>query len=60
MMKFKDWMVIREVGTCTGSIANFSLPLFSGGNMVSRTSPPLLLSYDDSKKKKHKKKKKKE
>lgn len=58
MMKFKDWLVIKEVGTCTGSIANFSLPLFSGGNMVSRTFPPLL-GYD-GKKKKHKKKKKKE
>lgn len=58
MMNFKDWLVIREVGTCTGSIANFSLPLFGGGNMVSRTFPPLL-SYD-GKKKKHKKKKKKE
>lgn len=57
MMKFKDWLVIREVGTCTGSIANFSLPLFGGGNMVSRTFPPLL-AYDGKKKKKKKKKKK--
>lgn len=57
MMKFKDWMVIREVGTSTGSIANFSMPLFGGGNMITRTCPPLL-TYDGRKKKKKKKRKK--
>ena len=57
-MKFKDWLVIREVGTCTGSIANFSMPLF-GGEMIGRDFP-LLIGYDGGKKKKHKKKKKKE
>lgn len=53
-MKFKDWY-IKEVGTCTGSIAHFSLPLFGGA--VDRTWPPLI-GYD-GKDKKHKKKKKK-
>lgn len=53
-MKFKEWF-LKEVGTCTGSIANFSLPLFSGA--VDRTFPPLLTF--DGKDKKHKKKKKK-
>jgi len=59
MIKFKDWLLIREVGTCAGSIASFSLPLF-GGSMIDRNWPPLI-GYDGGKhKKKHKKKKKKE
>jgi hypothetical protein len=59
MIKFKDWLIIKEVGTCTGSIASFSLPLF-GGNMVDRIWPSLIGQEDKKHNKKHKKKKKKE
>lgn len=50
-MKFKEWF-IKEVGTSTGCIAHFSLPLFSG--TVDRTWPSLINEKDKKDKKKKK------
>ena len=55
-MKFSEWIKLREVGTSTGDVAGFKLPM---GGMVARTWPTLLTVDDLEKHKKHKKNKNK-
>jgi hypothetical protein len=52
-MKFKEWLDLQEVGTSTGDVAAFKLPI---GGMITRISPTLL-TVDDLEKQKKKKKK---
>lgn len=53
-MKFKEWLNLQEVGTSTGDVAAFKLPM---GGMVTRTWPTLLTVDERDKKRHHKKKK---
>lgn len=59
MMKFKEWLNLQEVGTSTGDVAAFKLPM---GGMVTRTWPTLLtvddLERDKKRHHRHHKKKK--
>jgi hypothetical protein len=51
-MKFKQWLNLQEVGTSTGDVASFKLPM---GGMVTRTCPTLI-TVDDLEKQKKKRK----